>query len=260
MSAGTSLAVQWLRLHDPDAGGTGSVPGGRTKILHAMRYGQEKKNFFLSKYQQRAASPGPQPRRNHCLCKPPAPWPPCSRPRPPAEKPDRSFLHCVSALWWVTKRPESPLPSAPSPGSAHLSLSITAKPKTPTWSRSLLGWGNPRWAPAHFTALSRVPFACYWLSENVIQLGGVRHALSLLFSLFITHSAPTSSIKALAPRWEGQRAQSECLPCGWSSSFRHWWVSQVASISLSSPVPAPLLRSFCSKAGGVPAHPWSKLD
>lgn len=137
-----------------------------------------------------------------------------------AEKPDCYFLHCASALWWVTKRTKSPLPSAPRPGSAHLSLFITAKPKTPTWSRSLLGWGNPCWVPARFTALSRVPFSCYWLLENVMQHGGVRHAHSLLFSLFITHSAPASSIKALAPRWEGQRVQSERLPCGWSSSLR----------------------------------------
>lgn len=166
---------------------------------------------------------------------------------------------CVSSVVG-DKKDKVPFALSPEPWQSHLSLFITAKPKTPTWSRSLLGWGNPRWVPAHFTALSRVPFSCYWLPENVIQHGGVRHAHSLLFSFFITHSAPASSIKALAPRWEGQRIQSERLPCAWSSSFRHWWVSQVASMSLSSPVPAPLSRSFCSKAGGVPAHPWSKLD
>ena len=46
MSAGTSLAAQWLRLHDPNAGGRGSISGGGTKIPHAMRYGQKKKIFF----------------------------------------------------------------------------------------------------------------------------------------------------------------------------------------------------------------------
>ena len=33
--AGTSLAVQWLRLRVPKAGGTGSTPGRGTKIPHA---------------------------------------------------------------------------------------------------------------------------------------------------------------------------------------------------------------------------------
>ena len=32
---GTSLAVQWLRLHASTAGDTGSIPGQGTKILHA---------------------------------------------------------------------------------------------------------------------------------------------------------------------------------------------------------------------------------
>ena len=40
---GTSLVVQWLRLHASIAGGTGSIPGRGTKILHAMWYGQKKK-------------------------------------------------------------------------------------------------------------------------------------------------------------------------------------------------------------------------
>ena len=31
---GTSLEVQWLRLCAPNGGGTGSIPGRRTKILH----------------------------------------------------------------------------------------------------------------------------------------------------------------------------------------------------------------------------------
>ena len=32
---GTSLAVQWLRLHAPSADGMGLIPGWGTKILHA---------------------------------------------------------------------------------------------------------------------------------------------------------------------------------------------------------------------------------
>ena len=33
---GTSLVVQWLRLCVSNAGGLGSIPGGGTKIPHAM--------------------------------------------------------------------------------------------------------------------------------------------------------------------------------------------------------------------------------
>ena len=41
---GTSLAVQWSRLHTSTAGGTGLIPGQGTKILHATaRCGQKKK-------------------------------------------------------------------------------------------------------------------------------------------------------------------------------------------------------------------------
>lgn len=36
---GASLMVPWLRLHTPNAGGTGSIPGLRTKILHAAQHG-----------------------------------------------------------------------------------------------------------------------------------------------------------------------------------------------------------------------------
>ena len=36
---GTSLMVPWLRLHTPNAGGTGSIPGRGTKILHAAQHG-----------------------------------------------------------------------------------------------------------------------------------------------------------------------------------------------------------------------------
>ena len=35
--------VQWLRLRDYPAGGTGSIPGWGTKIPHAPRRGQKKK-------------------------------------------------------------------------------------------------------------------------------------------------------------------------------------------------------------------------
>ena len=39
---GTSLAVQWLRLHASTAGGMGSIPGRGTKIPHAARCGQKR--------------------------------------------------------------------------------------------------------------------------------------------------------------------------------------------------------------------------
>ncbi|TEA28249.1 hypothetical protein DBR06_SOUSAS3310030 [Sousa chinensis] len=36
-SEGTSLVVQWLRLHAPNAGGLGSIPGQGTRShMHAM--------------------------------------------------------------------------------------------------------------------------------------------------------------------------------------------------------------------------------
>ena len=35
MQSGTSLVVQWLRLHTPNAGGLGSIPGLGTKIPQA---------------------------------------------------------------------------------------------------------------------------------------------------------------------------------------------------------------------------------
>ena len=40
---GTSQAVQWLRLRASTAGGTGSIPGEGTRILHAAQCGQKKK-------------------------------------------------------------------------------------------------------------------------------------------------------------------------------------------------------------------------
>ena len=42
---GSSLAVQWLRLHTSTAEGTGSIPGQETRIPHASWLG--KKKFFL---------------------------------------------------------------------------------------------------------------------------------------------------------------------------------------------------------------------
>ena len=42
-SPGHCLAVQWLVLHASPAGGTGSIPGGGTKIPHAGWCGQKKK-------------------------------------------------------------------------------------------------------------------------------------------------------------------------------------------------------------------------
>ena len=41
-SFGTSLAVQWLRLHASTAGHTGLIPGRGTKIPHAVWDGQKK--------------------------------------------------------------------------------------------------------------------------------------------------------------------------------------------------------------------------
>ena len=45
---GTSLAVQWLRLHASKAGGTGLTPGQGTKIPHSMARGKEKKSHIIS--------------------------------------------------------------------------------------------------------------------------------------------------------------------------------------------------------------------
>ena len=42
--AGTSLAVQWLRICTSTAGSRGSIPGWGTRIPHAMCRGQKKKN------------------------------------------------------------------------------------------------------------------------------------------------------------------------------------------------------------------------
>ena len=40
---GTSLAVQWLRLHASTAGDVGSIPDRGTKIPHAVQWGRKKK-------------------------------------------------------------------------------------------------------------------------------------------------------------------------------------------------------------------------
>ena len=45
----TSHAVQWLRMHSPTVGGTGSILGQRTKIPHATWYSQ-KKTFVSTPY------------------------------------------------------------------------------------------------------------------------------------------------------------------------------------------------------------------
>ena len=47
---GTSPAVQWLRLHTANAGGTSSIPNVGTTILCDARHGLNKlkKNFFKS--------------------------------------------------------------------------------------------------------------------------------------------------------------------------------------------------------------------
>ena len=39
----TSLAIHWLRLCPPNAGGTSSIQGWETKILHAAWCGQKNK-------------------------------------------------------------------------------------------------------------------------------------------------------------------------------------------------------------------------
>ena len=48
----SSLVDQWLRLHAPNAGGTGSFPGWGIKISHAARFSLKKKFFFKHKLSQ----------------------------------------------------------------------------------------------------------------------------------------------------------------------------------------------------------------
>ena len=40
-----TLVVQWLRPHTPNAGGMGSIPGGRTKVPYATRHSQHTHTF-----------------------------------------------------------------------------------------------------------------------------------------------------------------------------------------------------------------------
>ena len=37
----TSLVVQWLRFHIPNAGDVGSIPSWKTKSSHAIQHGQK---------------------------------------------------------------------------------------------------------------------------------------------------------------------------------------------------------------------------
>ena len=48
-NSGTSLVVQWLRLHVPNAGGGSSTTGWETKIPHAMGHSQKKKRYTLQR-------------------------------------------------------------------------------------------------------------------------------------------------------------------------------------------------------------------
>ena len=45
--AGTSLAVQWLRLYTPNAQGMGSIPGWGTRVSHAAWCGQKREGWQL---------------------------------------------------------------------------------------------------------------------------------------------------------------------------------------------------------------------
>ena len=47
--AGTSLGVQWLKLHASTAGGMGSIPGQGTRIQHATRCSQKQTNKQLAR-------------------------------------------------------------------------------------------------------------------------------------------------------------------------------------------------------------------
>ena len=48
MNEGTSLVVQWLRLHAPNAEGMGLIPGQGTKIPHAKWQREKKKSDFFA--------------------------------------------------------------------------------------------------------------------------------------------------------------------------------------------------------------------
>ena len=47
---GTSVAVQWLGLPAPNAGGKGSIPGWGIKILPAKQHGQKKKKKSIQEW------------------------------------------------------------------------------------------------------------------------------------------------------------------------------------------------------------------
>ena len=55
---GTSLAIQWLKLLTTISGGTGSIPGWGTKILHAAQHGQKEKKYVLWSGKSRIGSTG----------------------------------------------------------------------------------------------------------------------------------------------------------------------------------------------------------
>lgn len=50
-SAGTSLAIQWLRLHSSNAGGMALVPGWGSEIPHAVGHSQKPVNKQIFKFQ-----------------------------------------------------------------------------------------------------------------------------------------------------------------------------------------------------------------
>ena len=49
-SIGTTLAIHGLRLCTSNAGARGMIPGQRTKMPHAMRYGKKKNKQLLQTY------------------------------------------------------------------------------------------------------------------------------------------------------------------------------------------------------------------
>ena len=58
---GTSLAVQWLRIHASNAGGLGLIPGRGIKIPHAPQRGQKtKKKGFIVHWVSSTGAPSPQ--------------------------------------------------------------------------------------------------------------------------------------------------------------------------------------------------------
>ena len=60
-SGGTALVGQWLRVCFSTTGGTGSIPGQETKILHAVQHsGKKKRNGSGSKKTELKPVQGPQ--------------------------------------------------------------------------------------------------------------------------------------------------------------------------------------------------------